>query len=456
MNLRDDEATTDYRLGWRWLAPLRSGDRVLLEGFSRDEEGFLKRMLACHDATVGFPQAEVLLAMDPEPPEEGGEYPGLQGCCILGEGPRVRKWMRWAGGRFPRCSLYALLPPGRPRVVVPLGTPRHVRLALSLHRPGRRLARWLTVMLGGLAAVGVTRPLQRRLLLVAGDRGREPMGSDLFRGAGTAEGNEYVLYLGTPDDNRKTVVLVLSDGESAIEKHGATPKAVAALENEAAVLGLLKQTPVAARVPVLLGHRVEDGRAALRQTYRRRRWILPSSMRREVVRFLVDLARVEPANRLLSRVLEEGEVREGIRWCREHGLGEPVILRLEGMGRQGRQLAGHRCHGDFAPWNSIWTRQGLLVFDWEASRPWEPALADAFYYSVAPALHVPGRRRAPGRVRRAAWAFARQVAAGSGMEPDVVPFYWALWLLARLGERPDDLYQMLMRELERSWNESVA
>ncbi len=108
----------------------------------------------------------------------------------------------------------------------------------------------------------------------------------------------------------------------------------------------------------------------------------------------------------------------------------------------------HHAHGDFAPWNCTWTRQGLFVFDWEESKEQDLAFSDAFYYTVAPALHMQGKSDAHQTVR-AALHLARRVADACGLGGVDLRIYLVLWLMQRTSKAV--FYKDMLQSLAKDW-----
>lgn len=276
--------------------------------------------------------------------------------------------------RYAATRVYGLLPPENPRLVLPLDNRTQLLRGLAMHKPGRTSARMILLVLRCLATIGITTPLARRKLIV--HRGT-PANADVDA--------ESILYLGTEDSDRKTTIL--SPKLDEISKYGKGELAKAALLQEANTLTALHNTVVASHVPKLLSFGPMGNGKLLRQEYRVPRLATQNWLEAEAAHFLTKLSEV---NR---------ETRDGI--------------------------PGHLCHGDFAPWNMIRSQDGLFVFDWERGRDWAPALTDAFYFILAPALHVRLDRLA--KVARNALRFGRRVARAIGLDEDMTPILWQLW-----------------------------
>ena len=427
-----------------------------LSGFDESETGFwLQAYPDLFKINSLDEPADMLLlrsSASPVPADAQHWVAGARVVVIDAEGAAVSEWRKHLKASLPLVREYALLPAQNPRVVVPLTNRQHAVAALTVHRPGRRLARWGVGLARLLARIGSYRLLRRRVLIIA-TRGDEtlPQGARLSGLLpGTREAiDDFALYLGTPDDNRKTVVLPLGAAQAQVLlKVASSARARDAVRNEAAALGALAMTPLAAQVPRL--HRLVDSDSVvtLHQEYRPRTRCQAGVEAHAVVGFLRQLAEVDAHFEPLAKVLERLPKRKAAGLTDEV---EAACVALEGnlqaLADSEISVRLQRVHGDFAPWNCAWTDKGLFVYDWEESKADGLALGDAFYYSIAPALLVK-RNPNPLKTLQAALRFADKVIEASGIELDS-RVYLALWLLGR----PDKtgLYGELIVLLERNW-----
>ncbi len=350
-----------------------------------------------------------------------------------------------------------MLPTTSPRVIVPLSSPRHTTATLGLHNPGRWIARVGVRLACTLAAFGSKFLLRGQVLLIATRKdGFVPLGA-VQSGLTARYGKRFeafALYLGTKDDNRKTVVLPMDDKPpSVILKFATTPTARYALGNEAAALSALSSSPVAALVPSLLDLISTDEALTLYQEYRPRRQIDHVTLDATVVAFLGQLTALSRKPVLLSDVLmgvpaePSGSLPNDIQTARCS-----LLKRLHQLGDAYESVWVHRTHGDFAPWNCTWSDQGLFVFDWEESLEDGLALGDAFYYAIAPVLLLQSNPSARSTLH-AALRFAARVAESYDAILDA-RVYLALWLLQRA--EIANLYDELTLQLDRSWQSVKA
>lgn len=440
----------DYAHGWRWLLPVMAGDSMALEGFDGTDEDFWEQAFPGVSLASSLSSADFLVLQGKSGLPDRQIPANLQGMALLADGCTSRYWKRHTKNHFSVVNAYALIPPNAPRIVVPLGKASHAREALALHRPGRASARVIIGVLKAFSALGITRPLERRVLVVAQKIGRAPWGACR---AGLKGGShvEYALYLGTPDDNRKTVALVMDGQRREVIKSGSSDRARAAVKNEAAALRRLADTPLAGSVPGILGFHEDGQQVSLRQEYGRRKAGTGRKVENAVVTFLAGLSEIDGEVKPLARVLDEPAIISGMDQCKSEGVGDVVMRRLRQLAGSGKEVWGHRSHGDFAPWNCVWTRRGLMVFDWEESRPWNLGLSDAFYYRLAPALHIKGRKKRPSRIWQEALLFWERCAQQTGISTADRELYWALWLLQQIGLSSQGLYRELLADLEASW-----
>jgi hypothetical protein len=450
------DATLDFRFGWRWLLPESTG-ACRLYSFAEEEQAFWKDALPAPKCKGDGPSAEMLLINGNDCAERGrpsdAEIDAARVVCVIADRVPARFWRKRLKASFPLLREYGLLPRAGSRVVAPLASSRLAATALGLHRPGRWTARLGVGLARALARAGNFTLLRGRVLLIASrEQSNIPRSVDRegLLAHCSAQGMDFALYLGTEDDNRKTVVLPLgSCTPDVILKVAATQRARASLENEAEALLALGQTSLGAQIPNLLGMVDSADSLTLHQEYRPRKSCSRRRMNEAMVAFLGSLSRLNAKKKPLTGVLATARV--GVCKNTTEEVAEACRIlhaRLRRLAEAGEEVSLHRSHGDFAPWNCAWTDKGLLVFDWEQSREQDLALGDAFYYVVAPLLLV--RRDADAeRTLEATLRFARRVAASGNAAGQDARVYLALWLLSRLGQ--GRLYDKMLVSLARSW-----
>ncbi len=441
----------DYRFGWRWLLPVLNGDRIFSVGLSADE---LQWWVQIQSLTLVSNQAEsadgYLIALDSVTPvaianQINSATP--RWLCAWGSSSSVNH-LRSSLHGFDSIREYALLPAGKPRVVVPLSSPQNAVAGLRLHRPGRWLARIGLLVAFGFARLGYYGLLRRRVLLVAA-REKEAMPQGAIQAGmnvSIVSGRvDYALYLGTPDDNRKTVVLPLGDSLSeAILKVAQSPKSRAALRNEIQALQVLAVTSLAYQIPKLIEVEETDCSVTLYQEYRHRVRIAAINMSRASVDFLVALSWQGRCTRPLANVLAQSDL---MTVSEARAAGKMVYARirdyLDTLAAAGVIVWGHRSHGDFAPWNCAWTKRGFFVFDWEESKSWDVALGDAFYFVIAPVVHVAHSQNMK-TVGEKALEFAMSVEKKMNLSIEDIRVYWLIWLLQRTNRQSAECYDRLL------------
>ena len=367
---------------------------------------------------------------------------------VVGAHSAVARWRRVMSEHFEVIHEYGLLPSNQPRVVVPLGSSLQCAEALQLHRPGRLLARLVTAVASRLASMGVMCPLGGRSLCI-GSRASQALPIGALQAGLDLElkntGEDYALYLGTPDANRKTVVLPVGGLQSKIiYKMAATQESRLSLKNEAEALAALQNTVMGGNIPAILDLVEGDNTLTLQQEFRPRIAAKGNKIKPAVMDFLVRLSTIDRKARPLSDLLEEmaserKELENGFR-----AIFSTVWRRLEEMADEGVKIWEHRSHGDFAPWNCVWTQQGLFVFDWEASRERDVAFSDVFSFVAKPYLYV-HRRTKPSKLALKAKELAAIVSSASKIPSHIIDACWMLWLLKQTHHKKDPL---LLRSLE--------
>jgi hypothetical protein len=242
---------------------------------------------------------------------------------------------------------------------------------------------------------------------------------------------DFALYLGTPEPNRKTVVLPLMNGRSTrIIKAADNPEGCTALRNESAMLARMADTPLHAQVPALCSFHDDAEQVSLVQSFRARSLVLPWRQHRAVQDFLSALSKVDAGHTTTGALLDAMQGADIAGLPTEIAALGSWLCELPAQGK----LFLHRSHGDFALWNCIWTRQGLFVYDWEASCEEALALSDAFYYVLAPFKLI--KQSEDGeKALQAVMAFTAPLLPALQLQRSDVPVYLALWLLQQ-GEHP--------------------
>jgi len=435
----------DYRFGWRWLMPLQASWNIYLLGFDKEDSCFWKSVLFpatiinSQNCTAGWiinsesPDSTKILNLK--------SFDNVNFVCIVGSGHSINRWLgvlKKAG--FVDVREYGLLPHANPRVVVPLGSRRHTLQGLALHRPGRQIAQFVIRLSKILVSIGVCTPLRRRVLLIAN---KTPNAASI--GAQQSKVSEhfsqqildYALYLGTPDDNRKTVVLPLSDGmPDTILKSGSSPLARMALLNESHSLSAMQETPLSGNIPLLKEIVNDENGITLYQEYRVRLPRNIKALQPDILEFLSGLSRINRYDRPLNEYLEANIDLVSVK--------TPINKWLIRLAQQGKMVCEHRGHGDFAPWNVAWSRKGLFVYDWEESRPNMPAFWDSFYYITAPALRIK-KQPDPALIAAQCIDFATKVASASGLAHLDVTCHFVIWCLSRF--TIDPFYERMLETI---------
>lgn len=435
-------AALDYCFAWRWLLPLQDSDKLAIYGLSDHEQLWWQQRYPIADIpehadaalfaldTLSTIQIEKCLAQHPP-----------HWLCAWGSGKEVARLSAQLQG-YGSVRTYGLLPAGMPRVVVPLSSPAAASAGLRLHRPGRLVARAALKLAAVMARFGHYQLLQKQVLLIAcREQVCTPAGAVNARFLPAAPTGDFALYLGTPDANRKTVALpVPPAAKPGIIKAADNPDACKALRNEAQALTAMGKTALNTCVPALLAFHDDGIQVSLTQEYRQRQLVSAKRQHNAVLDFLRTMATVECRHKTLGEYLARTSERlpAELAALRQHLSTLP----------QATPLILHRCHGDFAPWNCAWSQQGLFVYDWEASHSDGLALSDAFYYVLAPLLHI--HHTADGKkALDAVKAFVRPLLQLPEIATLDFRLYLALWLLQQ-AEAPE-LYCNIAVALTKSW-----
>lgn len=422
-------AALDYRFAWRWLLPSQNSDKLAFHGLGVDVQAWWLQRHPIADTPENADGALVALdTLSSTQIEMCLTQHKLRWLCAWGSGKAVARLAAQLQD-YGSVRTYGLLPASMPRVVVPLSSPAAASAGLGLHRPGRLVARVALKLAAVLVWLGQYQLLQKQVLLIAcREQDCTPSGAvkaGYFRAAMT---EDFALYLGTPESNRKTVALpVPLTAKQGIIKAANNPEACKALRNEAQALIAMEEMALHIYVPALLSFHDDGTQVSLIQEYRQRQPVSARQQQNAVLDFLRSMATIECHQKTLGEYLahNDEQLPAELAALRQHLTTLP----------QSTPLLLHLCHGDFAPWNCAWSQPGLFVYDWEASHNDGLTLSDAFYYVLAPLLHIHQSvdgERALDLVR----AFVRPLL----QQPDNTTLdyrlYLALWLLQQ-AETPE-------------------
>ena len=305
-----DESALDFRFGWRWLLPLSTCRTVQLVGFSPEEKSYWESLFPFSGPICRRQPAELFIIK-----YDGGgasfnpnsfDFSKARFLALVGPGKQATSWRRTLRESFPLVREYCLLPSENPRVVVPLSSFMATKAALDLHRPGRWVARFGVQTAKIMARFEIYTLLRQRVLLIASQNQKSQTGGSRFSAQSKRNSSpeiDYALYLGSPNSNRKTVVLPInSGGPSSILKIAETTKAKLALSNEADVLEKLAHSQISSYIPRSEGLVETEGALYLYQEYRSRKPVTARQMDLEVTTFLGLLSQIESRPLPLSSV----------------------------------------------------------------------------------------------------------------------------------------------------------
>lgn len=307
-----------------------------------------------------------------------------------------------AAGSF----LFIGIPLRKPRLLIPLASPRVQALSLGLYSPGSsrgKLFKWFGRI---AAAVGLMKMAGRFLAapvdtFKATDDVRPILDGDVFEALQSAweellgKGPVSVaLSLGGPNHYRKVTALVFDQRAKplAFAKVGCTPQAGCLIANERMALETFRSmTMQSAVIPALLGHGKIGPASWMLQSALLAGSPSPVVLQNEHIDFLADLS--------LSTTKVMPLRAAGV-WKQLHGvLNKPVLQIKSGFEAERSFISELVClfhafssedferswpvtaaHGDFAPWNMRLTDGKIALFDWEYFLPAAPAGWDLLYF----------------------------------------------------------------------------
>lgn len=350
----------------------------------------------------------------------------------------------WPGHRetsLPSRRGLAMVPPGRPRLVLPRRPGRVAAAALRSYNTAEAGVRRSQLALGAVALrCGAAALVPGG---ISGGEGIEGIEGELTRILGQ---EVYVgLYLGPPRIAQKPVLQVLDrrGATLAFAKVGVNARTDALVAHEAHTLGELGRLGGQwLRVPRLLhegswrGRRLTVQEAIAGRDHQPVTAALRAAAAAELVaawrstyRPLCDSAF---AARLLGQVAQLPWTTLGRR------LREAVQLAFARTGDV--ELAFGAAHGDWVPWNMTSDGARLGVWDWEGFAHDVPVGFDELHWRINDAVAIGGvapRRAVATQVRGAADSLARLT--GGGRKAQVTTLWYVLDLVTRYAAEGEDV-----------------
>ncbi len=453
----------EFKFAWDWLLPTNRLKTYYLFGFESKEELYLQRKFLALKLMQCSISPELMVIND-------SQYNGIQEIqisqqfktalvlCVVSNKNKLQYWRNVFCNELMNIREYGLLPASKPRLIIPLNSPRDAIMGLKLHRPGRLGARLACIIIQLLARIYNYTLLHNRVLLIASRNSNEFIGSaelvnlPLLQ---TKISYDFALYLGAPSTNRKTIALPVGRCvPEVILKIASSKIAKKSLRNEARALKELESSIISEHVPRLF--EVSDGPQDLTLCveYRQRRWSTKSKLDKSIVDFLIKLALINRDSKSLESELNQidcygfnsilnGELRFAYL---------QIYERLRDISKLKKPLLTHCSHGDFASWNYSWTKKGFYVYDWEESRFDDIAFGDVFYCSIAPAVEI-YRNSNPVKILNTTLDLARSVSTLDYKNENNIQVYLAIWLLKKIKQKQEHyLYGELLLSLQRTWS----
>jgi len=425
----------DIKFGWRWLLPINRNDSICLVGFSNEEHVFWQEKYPHLQFKTEDEVTDVLIVNAANKLLNLKNATANKLLCVITTRSKINTWKSFLFDHYNIVNEYGLLPAHNPRIVIPLSSRKRVRIALSLHRPGRWFARFAITASLFFSSFGIYFLLRNKVIFIA-TKLSHPNSHTVdkkilfHQSLLKTHDQDFALYIGTPNEKRKIVVLPLTDScPEIIFKVALNPVACTSLENEAFSLRLLSESPIADSVPRFAGIATSSNSVTLGQEYRPRINANSNKINLAIVKFLGALSIVERREVWLADILPS--TTKNLDTTKNDELNDARTLLFEWLKMlegQGRKVIVHRTHGDFAPWNYSWTEKGFFVFDWEDSQDSGFALSDAFYSVIAPAMFI-NLKPKPSKILKDALQLGSQVMEAAMLQGDV-KMYFVLWLLS--------------------------
>jgi len=191
--------------------------------------------------------------------------------------------------------------------------------------------------------------------------------------------SEIIIYTGSTSARRKITLLALSSdcNKKIIAKLADTDMAAASIKQETAALRQLAKTPLANVVPSFIteeefGPYFVQLQSCLPKVASQCSYLSVSHLS-----FLALLSEINRVSIPINKTMEWNFIND------TDNLPNPInniLSILKRYNNSGDRIDCHMIHGDFAPWNIIVEKSGILVYDWEESVPLGLPFYDAFHF----------------------------------------------------------------------------
>jgi uncharacterized protein YggU (UPF0235/DUF167 family) len=378
-----DDAKIDERsVSWKALLPVSTENRVLAIGLTQEELNGVSRSYHLIDKRPRKPKYEIALV------GKNIKDSGLINICLscLSDSAvmvvcsdNVNRAIK--NSNLTHCGAYAALPLNHPRLFIPLTSRKSIKAGLGFYSPGSLRNKAFLLFAKVLNTAGIVKHLRGNTIniWVKGKTSNEQLIKYwLSEKMGWPVG-EIVIYTGADSVKRKITILAISSDykNKIIAKIADTSTAVAAIKQESSALSRLSQSSLANLVPSLI---IEDnfGPYFIQiQTALPKQTMQHAFLSNTHLDFLIKLSQI---NRHSLPINNTSEWR-----CINQTLDYPlpmhnILSKLKRYNFSDKKIDCHMVHGDFVPWNIIYKKDSILVYDWEDSIPLGLPFHDAFHF----------------------------------------------------------------------------
>ena len=341
---------------------------------------------------------------------------------------------------------YAALPPGEPKLFIPLASKKLRAGGLAFHSPGSLRARIGLTFAKALSCLGMQSHLARSVVSLYAKSKEAFDRQSLIQWLSEKLGYPVVdltVYTGSDLSRRKITVLAIAEDGYAdvVVKIADTIEGADAIRQESNALQAIAAFSLSEQAPKLIakgqwyGYSVQLQKQVIGGSCRQVARLTESHLE-----FLSKLSTIGRKIMRLKAARMWRDVKAKAEVISLEALSPPIRVALETILSDrfaDMPVVCHRTHGDFTPWNIKVSNGKLFVYDWEESLSDGLALTDIFRFIYRQASLVgpwPGAQKVLMDMRSISRSFS-DTAGYETIETDVI---LTVWLLYEYFAKPSD------------------
>lgn len=390
-DMNSNVAVDERAVSWKVLLPVDVSNSVLALGMTAEEIAGLSRSYHHIDVLPSAHKYEIIIIG-----KEIVDDASTDNClsCLADEGTLVVVGSGNIRREIKRKGLiclgeYAALPPKQPRLFIPLSSRKVRDSGLSFHSPGSLQSKvWLSIA-QTLSFAGIVNHLRRDTVSIWTSSVKPSNMPSIARWITERVGwnvSEKIVYTGSDSADRKITVLAMSPdcSKKVIARIADTDLAAMAIKKESVAL---RQLALSSSLYGLVPSFIAEGECGPYMI--QLQTCLPKargqfkSLSNAHINFLSELSKINRTNVPFRNTKTWLFVNEAVTSLSAGKLPDAInhiAAYLTNNCASDQVVDCHMTHGDFAPWNIIYRKDSILVYDWENSHPDGSPFHDVFHF----------------------------------------------------------------------------